>query len=228
MMSHQSMESVVDRAADRPLLANDLYLLAHDRPGGSSVLAAQALNLGVAGALLAELVLVERLNVEAGRVWVVAGQPPPDSLTHEVLDELISEPTEQTLRTWLRYLARPGQEGAARRVAQRLARARILERQEDRGWLRTTVRYVPVDAKTGWPAVRLCQQVTSQTNPPLQDRVLVGLVNATELTRRVFAPAYFQHPDAYVRWCVKGLPPPLRELVDEVNRAVGKAATAPI
>lgn len=226
MMSHQStMESVVDRAV--PLLADDLYLLAHDRPGNASMLAARALNLGIAGALLAELALADLLAVEAGRLWTLAKQPPADSLAHEVLADLLSEPAEQNVPTWLEYLARKAPDGAARRVAERLTRAGVLDRQEHRTWLRTTTRYVPVDARSGWIAVRLCGQAASRDPVPLQDRMLVGLVGATDLTRRVFGRD-LRSPDAYVQWCTGLLSPPLLELVEEVRAAVGRSVAAPI
>jgi hypothetical protein len=234
-MSRRDVESM-DRAVDQasPVwpghLADDLYVLAHDRPGHTSALASRALNLAIAGALLAELVLIDRVGVEAGRCWATHGrhgQPPPDSLMHEVLADLLSEPVERDLLTWLGYLARRPPEGAAGRVAQRLVRARVLTRQERRGLLRTTVRHVPVDgAMTGWRAVRLSYQATGREPVPPQDLTLVALVGATQLTRPVFG-GHVHDPEAYVRRCTQALTPPLRELAEEVRAAIARAVTAP-
>ncbi|GAA3393328.1 hypothetical protein GCM10020369_58450 [Cryptosporangium minutisporangium] len=215
-------------AAAGTYLADDFWLLAHDRPDGSSWLSSRTLNSGLAGALLAELVLAGLLDVQAGRLKLVSEEAPPDSLMHEVLADLRANPAERDVRTWLDYLAEQESGDASLRVAERLIRAGIVERRERRSLLRRAVRYAPLDARTGWPAVRLQSQAHRNAVAPVRDLMLVGLVGATELTRRVFAE-HVSHPDTYVWWCVdRQLPGPLHLLVHEVSAAVGRAAATPL
>ncbi|HTX83306.1 MAG TPA: GPP34 family phosphoprotein [Streptosporangiaceae bacterium] len=51
-------------------LADDLYLMAHDERSGRQLLSARAAGLGLAGALLAELVLAGCVGIASGRVAV--------------------------------------------------------------------------------------------------------------------------------------------------------------
>ncbi|MFG1924384.1 GPP34 family phosphoprotein [Cryptosporangium sp. NPDC048952] len=232
-MNHRHSEPLAGRiepfaARAVPDLADDLFLVAHDRADHSPSLAPRVLGLGLAGALLAELVVDQRLGVEAGQLWVTDSAPPPEVLRRQVLAELLADPDEREVRTWLEYLARREPEEASQRVAvaQRLTRLGILAPQVHRGWVRRSVRYVPVDARADWPVVRLRYQATQRTAPPFQDLLLVALVGATGLTRRIFA-GHHQSPAEYVEWCTRGLPPPLRALVGEVAAAAARAVTIP-
>ncbi len=56
-------------------LADDVYLLAHHEVSGRPFLHARVLGLGLAGALLAELVLEGKIFIRPGEV-VVADRPP--------------------------------------------------------------------------------------------------------------------------------------------------------
>ncbi|WP_170323811.1 GOLPH3/VPS74 family protein [Cryptosporangium phraense] len=120
---------------DQLYLADDLWLIAHDRPGHKSWLSERALSVGLAGALLAELVLAERLTVKAGRLKVTSRTPTPDSLMHDVMAAVLSEPDGQDVRTWLEALAGRGSEEVPLRTAvpARLVRAGVLQREEHRG-----------------------------------------------------------------------------------------------
>ncbi len=97
--------------------------------------------LGLAAALLGELILTGHLDVRQGRVTVRASAAPEDALAHTVLDHLIGEPIDHPVRTWLSFLART----AHADVALRLRRAGHVREQMSRHRFRRTVRYVPTD-----------------------------------------------------------------------------------
>lgn len=201
------------------LTADEFYLIAHNDSRGKPKLHPSAAGIGLAAALLGELVLFGQVTVAAGNVTVVDRRPPADALAHTVLDQLVGESQHQSVRTWLSFLG----QSAATSVAERLARAGVLRRQETRRLLRTTVSYVPVDLNAvAWPATRLRALLDRPEPPTVPDALLLGLVSAAGLTREVLWSA---GPRAHHRLSVliPALPPPLKELVAHTEAAVGAA-----
>ncbi|HEX5595969.1 MAG TPA: GPP34 family phosphoprotein [Micromonosporaceae bacterium] len=201
------------------LLADEFFLLAHDDTTGKPKLHARAVGLGLAGCLLAELVLCQRITVRAAAVSVLDRRPPSDALAHTVLDQLINEPEHQSVRVWLSYLG----QNAHGLVGERLARAGMVRRQESRRLLRSTTTYVPVDINAAaWPATRLRSLFDHVESMSLPDAVLVGLVAATGLDRKVLWQSASAIPK-YLGHVIASLPPPTQELVTHTEAAVGAA-----
>src|SRR5262249_52366927 len=104
----------------RLLLADELYLAAHDDVSGKPRQAPRAIGLALGAALLGELMLYGRITLGERTVVVVANhQPPRDALAHTILDSLLGERQPHPVRTWITYLA----QSATERVAARLERA---------------------------------------------------------------------------------------------------------
>lgn len=201
------------------LTADEFFLVAHNDSRGKARLNPTATGLGLAGALLGELVLYGHVTVAAGQVTVLDRRPPADALAHTVLDQLMGEPQHRAVRTWLSFLAQT----AAGAVGERLARAGVLRRQESRRLLRTTVSYQPVDLNAAaWPATRLRALLDRPEPPNVPDALLLGLISAAGLTREVLWSA---GPRAHHRLSllVPALPAPLKELVAQTEAAVGAA-----
>lgn len=59
---------VMARLTGTGLIADDLYLLAHDDVTGKPFLQARALGVGLAGGLLAELAIQDAIRVQADRI----------------------------------------------------------------------------------------------------------------------------------------------------------------
>ncbi|MFI0794594.1 GPP34 family phosphoprotein [Micromonospora rubida] len=201
------------------LTADEFYLIAHNDSRGRAKLHASAAGICLAAGLLGELVLFGRITVSAGNVTVVDRRPPPDALAHTVLDQLIGESQHQLVRTWLSFLG----QSAVTSVAERLARAGVLHRQESRRLLRASISYVPIDLNAvAWPATRLRALLDRPEPPAVPDALLFGLVAAAGLTREVLWSA---SPQAQHRLgvLIPALPPPLKELVAHAEAAVGAA-----
>lgn len=209
------------RPASTLWLADEFYLSAHRDYDGRPRLNAPALSLGLAGALLAELAMHRRIRVDPQslELTVVSADPPPDATAHAVLDQLLGEPAIRSLATWLRYLGRT----ADQRVAERLARARIV-RQTVSGpvWRKITL-YPPMDANDAmFPSVRVTGLAVRGLPIELPDALLVGLAAATGLDRFLL-----QDVDAagrqHLRSEVDRLPRPLWCLLVETKAVVGAA-----
>ena len=106
------------------LVADDLYLLAHHDVTGKPVLQPRPLGIGLAGALLAELMLGGGICLRPDGVVLPGRTWPGDELARHVRDLVAAEQEPHPVREWLLFLARP----AATDVAGRLERSGYLTR----------------------------------------------------------------------------------------------------
>ncbi|MFD0919380.1 GOLPH3/VPS74 family protein [Saccharopolyspora rosea] len=209
------------------LLADDFFFTAHDDVSGRPRLSPGATRLGLAGALLGELVLFGRITVaESEGIAVHDDRPPPDALAHAVLDQIVRDGGSTSLRDWLVFLSRTSYEW----IGQRLERTGQALATSARRLLRRTTVYVPVDANAAvWPAVRITNALRRDLRLSTPDLALGGLVVATGLERAVFqdiAPTVTRSPHQLLtglHQLLTNLPPPLRALLVETEAAIGDA-----
>ncbi|UAC02442.1 GPP34 family phosphoprotein [Dactylosporangium vinaceum] len=201
------------------MLADDFFLIAHDDRDGRSRLSPRAVDLGLAGAMLGELVLEQRITIEGARLRVLSGEPPADPLAHTNLATMIAEVQHREVRTWLQFLGQT----AVEQVGARLARVGLVEQTQVRRLLRSTTRWLPVDVNlpTG-RVVRLRRLITGFEPMRVADATLAGIAEATGLSGHVL---WDGEPGAgrRIQHTVGALPPPLRDLVLQVEAAVGDA-----
>jgi hypothetical protein len=184
------------------VLADDLFRIAHDDSTGKPRLHPDAVRLGLAAALLTELLLERKVSCEAGKLYVTNTAPPRDALTHVVLDDLLAEPARRDINTWLVFFA----DTAYERVAQRLLRGGHVEVCEPRGWRRRPPVYLPADRNDfATPGAVLAEMLRRGTTTlSVEQRCLAALAQATGLGRHTFdgQPAYASEHVAYLeqRW----------------------------
>jgi hypothetical protein len=210
-----------------PLLADQFFLIAHEDRTGRSRLHPRATGLGLAAALIGELMLLRRVRVAGGELGVVNRDPPGDSLAHNVLDLLVAQPQHRELRTWLAFLA----QDATVRVGERLLRAGVLEPVTRRKFISTQTLYVPMSPDqrnaAAWAPVRLANVLVQGRRLDLSDRALAGLIHATGLTRHVLWDIAAHRPGvANLYTVVEFLPADLRELVEHTEALVGSVLAA--
>jgi hypothetical protein len=203
-------------------VADDFFLIAHDDRSGRLRVAAAAAGLGLAAALLGELVVARQVTVHGGELYPMVADPPTDGLQREVL-RLIQDPRQQRdLDTWLRFLAGD----ALADVRQRLLVDGALVRVEAPWWARIHgVRHRPTDVNAAvWPAIRLAGMLSRHERPSLSDAVLTGLVGVTGLLGHVL---WFpdEHAPGWEHAAVlrRALPAPLGTLVAHTAAAVGQS-----
>jgi hypothetical protein len=197
-------------------IADDVYLLAHHDITGKPLLQPRATGLGLAGALIAELMLAGAVTCHQATLTVAHPAPPPrDELAGQVLGQLAGERETHPVREWLLFLART----AARDVAVRLEAAGYLAR--GLGW--RGVRWVPVDSDAAFaPVTRALAGTAASHTPYLEEVVLAGLADACGLGARLdhHATAAPRRPlGTVVAW----LDPSLQELIAATKAAVGAA-----
>lgn len=161
-------------------LADDLYLMSHHEVSGKPHLHPRAIGLGLAGALMAELVWMGKICVRPDGV-VVADPTPPAELASLVLGLVQNEHEQHMGQVWLLYLARTATED----VAQRLAKSGYLTRvSARRPW--SSERWAPVDPDCAFtPFVRILPALDSSRPPTAEGATLAGLAAACGLGPRL-------------------------------------------
>lgn len=198
-------------------VADDLYLLAHDDRTGRSSLGPRSLGIGLAGALLAELMLPGDIGI--GRDGSVAAHRsrPRDDLGRRAGDQIAAEPAPRPLRDWLLFFAR----SAAEDVACRLERAGYLEHV--RSWIPgRPARWVPIDPNVAYaPMLRVGSALDPARSLDPRHAALTGLAGACGLGFRI---AQSHKPGDRSADEVAGqLPPHMRHLIAVTQAAVDSA-----
>jgi hypothetical protein len=198
-------------------VGDDLYLVAHDDRSGKPQLPRRQLGLGLAGGLLAELLLGGSICLHRGCVAIAAGARTPDQeepLIRRVRDQIAAEPDRYPVRDWLRFLA-PAATGD---IADRLAQAGYLTYARARMPGRPA-RYVPADPDWAYAALSRVRAALNPTRSFAAGEVmLAGLVVACGLSFRLdhdLSPAGISAEQA-----IGMLPPGLRELILQTRAAV--------
>ncbi|WP_397561099.1 GPP34 family phosphoprotein [Spongiactinospora sp. 9N601] len=204
----------------RTRLANDLFFAVHDNVSGRMRLHARLTGLGLAAAILGELMLAGRTTLASAagrtRLVVLDATPPDDALTRTALDHIIAEPSHR-FRTWLQFLART----AATDVAARMTADGLLRPSAVR---RLSRRQVPVNANIAALSRGRVNLAIDRDEPlNVQDSVLLGLLVATGGSRLVL----WEQNRRYVSDAIAALPAPLRELIAQTEAAVGDSTISP-
>lgn len=199
-------------------VADDLYLLAHDDVTGKPFLQSRALGLGLAGALLAELMFAQVIWVNAERIELTRQGEPADGLGHHILGVLQSEPEWHPLRDWLTFLAA----SSVQDVGWRLERAGYLSQVRSRRPWRGT-RFMPADSDAAFAPLIRARAVLDPARPAtVSDGVLAGLAVGCGLGPHIlpYAPADARKT---LQAAIRHLHPGLRNLIAQTQAAVDSA-----
>ncbi len=200
------------------LVADDLYLMAHGDRTGRPRLQPRPLGIGLAGALLAELMLAGWIGLRRdSAVVIIPGVSQDTVMRHALMKQIADEPGPQPVQAWLRFLAR----GAARDVALRLEQAGYLEHV--RSWIPGRQgRWVPVNpdwAFAPMPRVRSALDPGRPVTP--YGAALAGLAVACGL--RFLLDQYQTQGGRTVEDAVAAVGPGLQELISQTQMAVDSA-----
>jgi hypothetical protein len=204
------------------MVADDLWLLAHDDVSGRPFVQPRALGLGLAGGLLCELVLAGAVSVYQEDIAVLrVRRPLPGELLVRVLRQMAGEPHARPVAEWLAYLALT----APAEVAERLAASGYLAR--DKGLLPWRGgRWRPTDRDSAFaPVLRVRAALDASRPLAIHDAVLAGLADACGLGFRL-APYTPARPLRPLHQAVAQLAPSLQDLVARTRASVDSAVLA--
>ncbi len=186
------------------------------------------MELGLAGALLCELVIERRIDVQQGRVVLVSRAPMQDILAQSVLEDVVTElhmaKQPHTVKIWLAYLGH----GAVIQVRNRLCFNGFVHEVHSRRWWGGTVnryRAADINAALGPEAAMHSLlthgQHTQNTNTAM---TFAALSDACGLLPKL---TWWHEQRLDMRRKLRNirdqLPRALRALVDETEAAVGDA-----
>lgn len=163
------------------LVADDLYLLAHDDQSGRPLLKPRPLGIGLVGGLLAELMLGGSIGLRRGGTVVLSDTRPGEDLALQVRRQIGAEREFHTLREWLLFLAC----GAEEDVAGRLERTGYLMRVPC--WVPGRPgRWVPVDPDWAFASLLRVRCALNPARPfAAREAALTGLAVACGLGFRL-------------------------------------------
>jgi Golgi phosphoprotein 3 (GPP34) len=200
------------------LVADDLYLLGHDEGSGKPLLQPAAQGTGLAGALLAELMLVGWIGLrQDSAVMITTDAPQAAVQQYALLKRIADKPGPQPVRSWLRLLAH----SAAQDVALRLEEAGYLEHVRGRVPWRQG-RWVPVNPDWAFAPVLRARSAMDPTRPlTAQSAALAGLAVACGLGFKL--SEHQTEGSRPVQDAVVQLGPGLQELIAQTEAAVESA-----
>jgi golgi phosphoprotein 3 len=171
----------------------EIVLLALDDATGARLpMPVMAYDYAIAGALLADLALLNRIDTDPQQLVVLNPAPTGDALLDPALAAIAAEPRPQTVSHWLSAFSR---ERAALEAAAlgRLVAHGIL-RHEDKKilWVFGVRRYPTIDHHERIEVrTRLAALILGDELPDPRDAVLLSLLTAGHLTDRIFPGPQF-------------------------------------
>lgn len=193
-------------------VADDLYLMTHHEVTGRPYLHRRAIGIGLAGALLAELVLAGSIRIRSESISGAGRTAPPDELGRAVLGLVLSE--RRPVPDWLAFLAR----SAERDVAHRLERQEYLALAGSRRPWRAD-RWIPVDPDCAFAPLFRARAALDPAKPvTVTGATLAGLAAACGLSSRLlpFGPRGARHR---LDETIRQLAPDLREVIAQTQAA---------
>ena len=175
-------------------LVEEVLLLAlDDATGDLRPMPVMGLEYSLAGALLADLALAERIDSDPQQIIVLSSEPTGDPLLDEPLATLAASTGPLPVAHWLRVLAGEAQslENAAR--ARLIARGILREEKRKLLWVLGNRRYPTADDRELVEVrTRLSALILGDDLPDPRDAILIGLLTASRLLNHLFPEAAIQ------------------------------------
>ena len=168
-------------------LIDQLTLLSLDDKTGSFIPDSTAFSYAIGGAVILELALEEKINIENKRVKVIDSTPTNDKIVEEYFETIKSSTKERKLQTWVERIG-----SKAHKIKQstidKLIDDRILEKKEEKIlWVFTIDKY---PAQNSMPEnrlrARLYDVIINKHNPTAKKVMLLNLIDACQLQKEVF------------------------------------------
>ncbi|MEO3855534.1 GPP34 family phosphoprotein [Acrocarpospora sp. B8E8] len=170
-------------------IAEDVLLLAYREDKGTPLISAGELDLALAGALLAELAIADRIAVQDKTLVVVNPAPVGDAELDAVLARIVTENQKKPRKpSW--FVSKISSDKLRKRLLAGLAERGILsEQQRKLLGIFPTKRYPELDGSVERDLRQRVQSVLAGADPDERIGVLIALMHACRLARKAFPEA---------------------------------------
>lgn len=164
-----------------------VLLLLNDENGRLARVSSWSLNYALAGAVLMDLAMENRIDTDLENLILVDSTPLGDSLLDPTLADIAADETRDP-RYWVEQVAQRAPE-LREEALKRLVDGGILERQDDRFlWVFRSRRYPMVDGKAEREVkLRIMGILFSEEIPDPRDVVIICLVDACRIFRELLS-----------------------------------------
>ena len=164
-----------------------ILILLDDEDGRFVRIPRWSLNYALAGGILMDLAMENRIDTDLENLILVDSTPVGDSLLDPALAEIAASDQKDT-RYWLEHLAENGPT-VREEALNRLVKDGILERQDDRFmWMFRSRRYPMVDGEAEREVkLRIMEVLFSDTIPGPRDVMIICLVDACGIFRELLS-----------------------------------------
>lgn len=169
--------------------AEELLLLAHDEKSGQFAnLQDLLMNTALAGAVLMDLALINRIDTDLSTLVILDPSPTGEKLLDHALGALAALPAKTTTVDALDLLRRQGATLMGLAIARLIERGILKEREGRILWVFESRRYPLIDGKELQEVKRrIADLLLSDDIPDPRDVVIICLAEACGLLRRVFS-----------------------------------------
>ena len=174
----------------------ELMLLILDDENGKFVsVPDQLLRYALAGGVLMDLALENRIDTDLKRLLLVDSHPVQDSLLDPTLADISQTTARHDARFWVERTAFRRGDAIRQEALNRLVERGILQRQDDRFlWLFRSRRYPVIDDRAEREVkLRIMEILFSDQIPSPRDVVIIGLAHACDLFGQILSARELAH-----------------------------------
>lgn len=204
--------------------AEEILLLAlDDKTGRLHALPERALEFALAGALLAELAFIDRLDTDTTQVFIKDAKPMGDPVLDLALASLPKDEPKLTIQKALARIALKA--GPIKEIlfAELIRKGILQQREQSYLWVLRERRYPMVDDREEREVRARIREVvlTPGEIPAPQDVILIGLMDACDLDHFVFTPEELERSAERIKQICR-----MDFIVQALARAIGEIQQA--
>ena len=172
-----------------------MLLILDDEDGKFARVPDRQLRYALAGGVLMDLALENRIDTDLKQLMLVDAAPLGDSLLDPTLADIAAAKETHDARFWVERTALRSADAIREAALDRLVERGILERQEDRFlWVFKSRRYPVIDDRLEREVkLRIMEILFSDEIPTPRDVVIIGLAHACNLFEQILSAREVEH-----------------------------------
>ena len=172
-----------------------MLLILDDENGKFARVPERHLRYAMAGGVLMDLALENRIDTDLKQLILVDSSPVGDSLLDPTLADISQETESHDARFWVERTAFQSADTIREEALDRLVERGILKRQDDRFlWVFRSRRYPVIDDRAEREVkLRIMEILFSDELPDPRDVVIIGLAHACNLFRQILSARELEH-----------------------------------